>query len=76
MSATAKSLGIDKLAVGDRLNLIDEILASVARDADAFPLSDSQRAELDWRIADDDTHPSDVVPWDEAKGLARALFAK
>jgi len=53
-----------------------ECNSQVARDADAFPLSDSQRAELDWRIADDDTNPSDVVPWDEAKGLARALFAK
>lgn len=76
MTITARSLGIDKLALDDRLALVEEIWASVCADAQKFPLSQSQRAELDRRIADDDEFPDDIVPWGDVKASARARLQR
>lgn len=76
MAVTAKSLGIDKLDVDDRLALVEEIWASICADAERFPLSESQRAELDRRVADDDEFPDDVAPWDEVKTSVRACLGR
>jgi len=76
MAVTAKSLGIDKLDVDDRLALVEEIWASICADAERFPLSESQRAELDRRVADDDAFPDDVVPWDEVMASVRACLGR
>lgn len=76
MTVSAKSLGIDKLDVDDRLALVEEIWASVVADAKVFPLTAEQRQELDRRVADDDAFPSDVAPWSEVKALARARLGR
>jgi putative addiction module component (TIGR02574 family) len=76
MGVTAKSLGIDRLNVDERLALVEEIWATICADAKAFPLTDEQRAELDRRVADDDSFPEDVVPWDEVKASARSRLAR
>jgi putative addiction module component (TIGR02574 family) len=67
MSVSIKSLGIDRLAVGDRLELVEQIWNSIAADSPAVPLTDQQRAELDRRIADHETNPDDVVSWEDVK---------
>jgi putative addiction module component (TIGR02574 family) len=76
MTITAKSLGIDKLGVSDRLALVEEIWASICADVHRFPLGQSQREELDRRVADDDEFPEDVVPWEEVKASARARLGR
>lgn len=76
MGATVKSLGIDRLNIDERLALVEEIWATICADAKAFPLTDGQRAELDRRVADDDSFPEDVVPWDEVKASARSRLAR
>ena len=76
MAVSAKSLGIDKLDVDDRLALVEEIWQSIVADAKGFPLTSEQRQELDRRIAHDDADPSDVVPWDEVKATARARLGR
>ena len=76
MSATIKTLGIDRLGVEERLALVEEIWASICLDAKAFPLTEMQRAELDRRIADDDAFPDDVVPWDEIKASTRSRLGR
>jgi len=76
MTVSAKSLGIDKLDVDDRLALVEEIWASVVADAKVFPLTAEQRQELDRRVADDDAFPSDVAPWSEVKASARARLGR
>ena len=76
MGVTAKSLGIDRLNVDERLALVEEIWATICADATAFPLTDEQRAELDRRIADDDSFPADVVPWDEIKASVRSRLRR
>jgi putative addiction module component (TIGR02574 family) len=67
MSVSIKSLGIDRLAVEDRLDLVEQIWDSIAADSAAVPLTDPQRAELDRRIADHETNPDDVVSWEQVK---------
>jgi putative addiction module component (TIGR02574 family) len=76
MTVSAKSLGIDRLDIEDRLALVDEIWASIVADATSFPLSEAQRAELDRRVADDDAYPDDVVPWSDVRAAARARLSK
>lgn len=72
MRVTAKSLGIDKLDVEQRLTLVEEIWASICTDAQGFPLSDAQRRELDRRVAEDEESPDDVVPWEDVRAALRA----
>ena len=76
MRVTVKTLGIDRLGVDERLALVEEIWASICIDAKAFPLTETQREELDRRIADDDAFPDDVVPWDEIKASARSRLGR
>jgi len=67
MSVSIKSLGIDRLGIEERLNLVEEIWDSIAADSAAVPLTDAQRVEIDRRIADHEANPDDVVPWEEVK---------
>ena len=76
MSVTSKTLGIDRMDVNERLALVEEIWASICADAQAFPLSEAQRAELDRRVADDNEFPDDVVPWDEVKKSVQARLGR
>lgn len=72
MPVTAKSLGVDRLPVEDRMALAEELWESVVAEGGSFLLSDAQRTELDRRIAEHESNPDDVVPWVEVreKGLA------
>jgi putative addiction module component (TIGR02574 family) len=67
VNATAKSLGVDRMSVDDRLRLIEEIWDTI--DAEELPFPDSHREELDRRLAAADAHPEAAIPWDEV--LAR-----
>lgn len=67
MSVSIKSLGIDRLAVEDRLDLVEQIWDSIAADSPAVPLTEHQRAELDRRIADHEASPDDVVSWEDVQ---------
>jgi putative addiction module component (TIGR02574 family) len=69
MSVSLKSLGIDRLSVADRLNLVEELWDSIAA---ATPLTDAQRAELDRRLADHEANPDDVVSWEEVQSSITA----
>ena len=76
MGATAKSLGIDKLDVADRLSLIGELWDSVSAETEDFPLSVQMKTELDNRIAEADANPDSGVTWDQAKNDAIARLRK
>jgi putative addiction module component (TIGR02574 family) len=67
MSPTLESLGIDRLSRDERLALVQEIWNTIASDQGPPLLSESQRAELARRIAEDDAAPERVVPWDQVK---------
>lgn len=69
MSVSLKSLGIDRLSVAERLNLVEELWDSIATDT---PLTDAQRTELDRRLADHEANPDDVVSWEEVQSSITA----
>lgn len=70
MTSTLKSLGIDKMPRDVQVALVQEIWDNIAAEKNALPLSDQQRLELERRLAEDDSEPEDVVPWDEVKEKA------
>jgi putative addiction module component (TIGR02574 family) len=47
--------------------LVEDIWDSIAADSAALPLTDVQREELDRRLAEHETNPDDVVPWEELR---------
>ncbi len=73
MSVSLKSLGIERLSVEERLALVEELWDSIAA---ATPLTDAQRAELDRRLADHESHPDDVVSWEEVKSSITARLKR
>jgi putative addiction module component (TIGR02574 family) len=76
MSVTAKSLGIDKLDVANRLALIGELWDSVSAETEALPLSVQMKTELDNRIAEADANPDSGVSWDQVKNDSIARLRK
>jgi putative addiction module component (TIGR02574 family) len=74
MAPTIQELGLDRLEPEDRLAVAEAIWDSVVRDAEASPLPESQRAELERRLADSIARPEAVTPWEviKARALARA----
>jgi putative addiction module component (TIGR02574 family) len=74
MPPTIQELGLDRLSLEDRLAVAEAIWDSVAREAEAAPLPEAQRAELERRLADSIARPEAVTPWEviKARALARA----
>ena len=72
MAPDLKDLGIDKLSVEDRIDLAVAIWDSIADDSPLPELTDTQRLELDRRIAEDDANPNDTIPWETVRDEALA----
>jgi putative addiction module component (TIGR02574 family) len=72
MTATLQSLGIDRLTVAERLELLELIWDSIARETERTPLTDD-RAEVDRRLSAHRQNPNAAIPWEqvEAEALAR-----
>ncbi len=62
-----------KLSIPERLELVEDIWESIAQDADAFPLSQEQRVELDRRLEAHRRDPESAIPWTEVR---RELFER
>ena len=73
MSPTLQALGIDRLSVGERIALVEEIWDSIAADAERSPLTEEQKQEVDRRLAAHRANPQAAIPWEqvEAEALAR-----
>ena len=76
MSVTLQSLGIDRLSVAERLELVQAIWDSIAAEAERAPLSDAQREEIDRRLAAHRASPSAAVPWEQVEAAALARLRK
>ena len=55
------------LSVSERLKLIEDLWDSIETDAEALPLPDWHRAEIDRRIDALDTGASIGAPWEEVR---------
>ncbi len=52
------------LSVAERIQLVEDIWDSIARDAgEDYPLAAAQLAEVQRRLAEHDADPSSSVPW-------------
>lgn len=76
MAVTLKSLGVDRLNVEERIELVEQIWESIASEGHALPITDAQRAELDRRIADHEASPESSVSWAEVKASLQARLAQ
>lgn len=71
MSSLMQRLGIDKMSATDRLRLIDEIWESLEQEAEVEPLTETQRSEIDRRLANADANPEAGIPWEQVQANAR-----
>lgn len=63
---------IRAMNIDDRIRLVEAIWDQIAADQ-AYPdLTEAQKRELDRRLADDEAHPDDVIPWEVIKAEAQA----
>jgi putative addiction module component (TIGR02574 family) len=69
-SVSATLRAIRQMGIDDRIRLVQAIWDEIA--ADQYPdLTDSQREELDRRLADDDVNPNEGIPWEVVKAEAQ-----
>jgi putative addiction module component (TIGR02574 family) len=71
MSTILQSLGIDRLSVAERLLRVEEIWDSIADEGNDLPLTESQKADLDRRIAAYDADRTAGSTWEEVKARLR-----
>ena len=76
MSPTLKALGIDRLSVGERIALVQEIWDSIAADAERSPLTEEQKQEIDRRLAAHRANPQAAIPWEQVEAEALARLGK
>jgi putative addiction module component (TIGR02574 family) len=76
MTVILQQLGIDRMTIGERIALAQEILDSVAAEQPRPPLSEAKKRELDRRLADQAENPADAVPWEEVEAAALARFGR
>lgn len=76
MAIDAKALGIHRMSVEERLELLDLVLDSLEMEGVSPGLSAGQVAELERRVADMDANPDDVVDWQEVESQALARIRK
>ena len=55
------------LTIPERLDLVEDIWDSIARDAQSLELTAEERAELDRRLAEHERDPSSAIPWETVK---------
>lgn len=62
---------IGSLSSAEKFELLDFLWESL--EGDDTPLTESQRTELDYRVAKYERNPSDVIPWEQVRaGLRRS----
>jgi putative addiction module component (TIGR02574 family) len=67
MASLMEALGIDKLSVDERLQLLDEIWESLDAERERPPLTETQQSDLERRLIDYEADPGAGSPWAEVK---------
>jgi putative addiction module component (TIGR02574 family) len=60
--------------VAERIQLVEDLWDSIAEEADAWPITEAQRQEIDRRLADHERDPQSAIPWDEVRARLLARF--
>ena len=61
------AIDIERLTVGERLQLIEHVWDSLRRGTGVLPLSDAERAVVEARRAEHHADPSSAVPWESVR---------
>jgi putative addiction module component (TIGR02574 family) len=67
MFPTLKSYGLEDLPVDDKLSLVEELWESIAADEAALPVPPSHLAELQRRLAENQSPADELQTWEEVK---------
>ena len=71
MSASIKSLGLDRLSLAERILLVEELLDSIAACPEEFTLSEPHRQDLQRRLDAYRDDPKAGTPWEEVRARLR-----
>ena len=74
MDVSAKSLGIDRLSLAERILLVEEIWDSNAAESEALELPQSHKDELDRRLAAHEADPHSGSSWEDLKTRLQKLM--
>lgn len=72
MAVTIEELGIDRLSVIDRLDLIEQIWDSLPAAVTSDEVPEWHKELLTVRLADAEANPSDGLPWQKALAAIRS----
>ena len=67
MAPTLKDLGIDKLNVADRIELVQAIWDSIAAESAQMELSEQQWDFIERRLAEQEANPREGSTWEVVK---------
>lgn len=67
MAVSLEALGIDRMSLDDKLELVHAIWDRISTDADQAPISDALRRHLTERSAAYRQNPKAGSPWPEVK---------
>jgi putative addiction module component (TIGR02574 family) len=73
---TAHSLGIDRLPILQRMQLLEEIWDSIAAEGQLPIIPDWHKEELDRRLSDLECNPDAGSSWEEVKPCLRKNLTK
>ena len=62
---------LQRLPLAERLDLVEELWDSIARESEQLTLTQAQIEELDRRLADYEQDPEQGVPWEEVRDRIR-----
>ncbi|HTG31635.1 MAG TPA: addiction module protein [Thermoanaerobaculia bacterium] len=65
------ALDLKRLSRDEQFDLLDQLWESLGRDPEAFPLTDSQKEELDSRLDELEAEGPTGLTWDEVVAQAR-----
>jgi putative addiction module component (TIGR02574 family) len=76
MTPTLESLGIDRMTLPERAALAQAIWDSIAAEAETAPLTETQKLEINRRLAKHGANPQAAILWEqiEAEALARMIL--
>jgi putative addiction module component (TIGR02574 family) len=63
-----------KLSVPERIQLAEDLWDSIAAKPGALLLTDTQRAEIDRRLAEHGRNPEAAIPWEEVRTRLHQRF--
>jgi putative addiction module component (TIGR02574 family) len=67
---------INAMSIDDRIRLAEAIWEGIETEEQVPELTETQKQELDRRIADLDAHPETALPWEEVWEKAKARFRR